>query len=403
MKQPRIRRPGDLGVIALWLLLGVSIHFISTRAAVTLEMPMHVEQAKSFPVGSGGFRGLRALPGGGLILYTFPPVVLTHDLVPLSNFNSPQFQPPLGIQPDGRFVVKGTTSGIVRRINWDGSFDPTFAAPPAASGDPDLLQDIVVQPDGKILVACGISQLSVLRVMRDGLFRLNADGTVDGSFSFHRPTTPIPINQVIVRPDGRILARAASGVLQLMPNGSQDPAFPGIFGDASLSTMARYADGRILVSGFFQSINGIPCDGFARLDANGNFDFNFAPQSGAYSSFLAIQTDGRILAASGNAVWRYFSDGSQDTSFFYTAGSTYVALDETERIFLSGGGFVSQYSGKVRVVTPTAAVDATLERSSLVDGGWVQVQSIPANQKLDFVDTNFPGTQNVFYRARPTQ
>ena len=89
----------------------------------------------------------------------------------------------VAIQPDGRIVaVGGAGFGqrgfLVARYRRDGTLDPTF-------GDGGRVvtryrdanaRAVVVQPDGRIVVAAGLQSAEVT------LIRLNSDGSLDSSF-----------------------------------------------------------------------------------------------------------------------------------------------------------------------------------------------------------------------------
>jgi uncharacterized delta-60 repeat protein len=78
------------------------------------------------------------------------------------------------IQPDGKILIGGNFSsyrgdsvGAVVRLNEDGTRDTSFAY----ATNFQSVNDFAIQPDGKIIVGA----LSV--------YRLNADGTMDGTFN----------------------------------------------------------------------------------------------------------------------------------------------------------------------------------------------------------------------------
>ena len=85
-------------------------------------------------------------------------------------------------QSDGRYLVGGVfdsancfgCGGLVR-FNPDGTIDDTFR--PSGGG---RVNAIVIQPDGKILVAGGYS-VNLSGMIRNGLVRLNPDGSIDES------------------------------------------------------------------------------------------------------------------------------------------------------------------------------------------------------------------------------
>ncbi len=121
------------------------------------------------------------------------------------------------VQPDGKVLIGGdfTTRGsIVRddlaRLNADGSVDATFNAGVIS------VNAIKLQNDGKILVGG-----------YDSLKRLNADGSVDATFNLTGIIIPV-VDDIEVQPDGKILISISCGmnlscsssVMRLNANGS---------------------------------------------------------------------------------------------------------------------------------------------------------------------------------------
>ncbi len=80
----------------------------------------------------------------------------------------------VAIQPDGKIVVAGTSGGdfIIARFNDNGSLDSGFGSGGRAFvdfGAPlDIANDVVLQPDGKILVAGSGPQFDVARLQPNG-------------------------------------------------------------------------------------------------------------------------------------------------------------------------------------------------------------------------------------------
>jgi uncharacterized delta-60 repeat protein len=96
----------------------------------------------------------------------------------------------------------------------------------------------------------------------------------------------VPGVQAVVRaPDGRALIggrfNAVNGTVRrhlarLRQDGSVDPTFnPGLGLDGEVTALARQPDGRVLVAGIFASADGQPHGQVARLDANGAVDAGF--------------------------------------------------------------------------------------------------------------------------------
>lgn len=103
----------------------------------------------------------------------------------------------VALQSDGKIVVVGTTkpgpddaadSGndfAIARINADGTLDATFGGDGKVTidfGGNDQCNDVVIQPDGKIVVVG--SRLTLGPLEQDfAVARLNSDGTLDNTFS----------------------------------------------------------------------------------------------------------------------------------------------------------------------------------------------------------------------------
>jgi uncharacterized delta-60 repeat protein len=85
----------------------------------------------------------------------------------------------LRLQPDGRILLLDSN---LRRLNYNGTNDLTFAPPQLSSGRSDSLnlKGMELQADGRILIYGSFSKVN--GVPRIGVARLLADGSVDPSF-----------------------------------------------------------------------------------------------------------------------------------------------------------------------------------------------------------------------------
>jgi uncharacterized delta-60 repeat protein len=223
----------------------------------------------------------------------------------------------LAVQPDGRILVGGFVRNVVQeedgslttyhrlylsRHNSDGSLDTTFEqAFGGPARDRYTVTDLVVQPDGKILVA-GVF-FTFKGVGHVGIARVNADGTLDADFAANSNGY---INSVSVNPDGSMLVGGQFTMLagtsrrriaRLHVNGSLDPTFdPGTGFDSEVVSLAQQSDGKVLVAGYFTSFDGISRSRIARLQANGQLDHSFVSNADGWVSSIAIQQDGKVLA-----------------------------------------------------------------------------------------------------------
>ena len=115
--------------------------------------------------------------------------------------------------------------------------------------------------------------------------------------------------------------------------GKVDESFglPSPGADNAVYALALQSDGKVLVGGFFTTMNGVSRNRIARLNSDGSLDTGFSPGTGANGSVwaLALQPDGKLLlggsftninGAYRNCVARLNSDGTVDTAYAPATG-----------------------------------------------------------------------------------
>jgi uncharacterized delta-60 repeat protein len=146
-----------------------------------------------------------------------------------------------------------------------------------------FISSLAVQSDKRIVVGGLFSTVNGEK--RDCLVRLLSDGTVDLSFE---PSAGV------------------SGML------GGDPEYPP---RPYIGSISLQEDRKIVLTGLFTLVNGVPRTGFARLEANGALDETFQPSSNLSNIVaIAIQRDGKLIVAAPNLV-RLNADGTYDSSF----------------------------------------------------------------------------------------
>jgi uncharacterized delta-60 repeat protein len=201
----------------------------------------------------------------------------------------------------------------------DGDLDPTFGRSGKKMtdfhGGADLAQAVAIQPDGKLVVVGQTYQGNDYSSEDFALARYTAGGQLDDSFGTKgRVTTDFPglaavPSAVLVQPDGKIVV--AGGAFPLF-------VFAGNF------ELARYNPDGTLDSGFGNG--GI---------VTTNFGF------GSYASGLALQPDGKIVAA-GTVFVDFSTDDSSDTDFGLARYNPDGTLDAT---FGNGGKVLTDFAG----------------------------------------------------------
>lgn len=260
----------------------------------------------------------------------------------------------------------------------DGSFDPDFAVEGGAGGGGNTrVEDIARQPDGKLVVAGDFTTFHGLD--RNGIVRLEADGTIDNSFNVGTGAkigaNAAPVNAVLVQPDGKIIiggdftsynGTAREYLARLNADGTLDTSFVGPnFGDTfdwSVESLALQPDGKLLVGGIFYFSGGATFKaGICRVTSTGSLDSTFngvvEGAHGATTSELrsvrAIEVlpDGKILIAGSfskfnnatrGGLARLTSTGALDSSFAPTSnGSCDSLLVQPDGRIIVGGDFTT--------------------------------------------------------------
>jgi uncharacterized delta-60 repeat protein len=273
-------------------------------------------------------------------------------------------------QTNGQVLVGGAfyrINGSVRtnlaRLNADGTVDFTFS--PAING---AVWAIAIQSDGKILI--GGDFFLVGGAPHGRLARLNSDGTVDGTFGASFSDS---VRTVVLQPDGRMLVggnfTSVNGTLRnritrLLGTGANDPTFNPLQGaDYWVNALSLQPDGKVIVAGSFSYIRGVYRPYLARLNDDGTFDSTFNQGGGPNSPLtsLALQADGKVIIGGGF----YWLNGENRNYFtrLTTNGSNDFA-------FYSGGGanywvesLALQSDGKILVAGAFTYVNNQFRRS----------------------------------------
>ncbi|MEW4566332.1 hypothetical protein AB1L88_00550 [Tautonia sp. JC769] len=263
----------------------------------------------------------------------------------------------VAVQADGKILVVGAVEqsggqrdfGIARLLA-DGRLDPHFGRGgrvvvgfdrgSTVIEQDEVARDVVVQPDGRILVVGSVDDVGDKNDF--GLVRLHPDGSLDASFAEGgRAVVAFDLGPsveqqdddatgVAILPDGRIVvtgsvATAARhrdfGFARLHPDGRLDPSF-GQGGRVALgfdlgttadrrhddpAALVLQPDGKVVAAGTVLRDDGQSDFGIVRLNANGTPDQGFGQDgrvrvdvgTGARDIAVALarQGDGRLLVS----------------------------------------------------------------------------------------------------------
>ncbi|MCD0470040.1 delta-60 repeat domain-containing protein [Flavobacterium sp. JAS] len=180
------------------------------------------------------------------------------------------------IQPDGKILVagrfnsfNGNTFARLVRLNSNGSIDSGFNI---GNGFDKNVYAIALQSDQKIIA--GGSFLNYNGIAQKRILRLNSDGSLDVTFESGTGFSKGDVRSILVQPDDRILVggtfsgtyknTVSSRLLRLLKTGNYDVSFDAPINN-SLFTMSLTADYRLLIGGSFNSVSGISKHRIARL------------------------------------------------------------------------------------------------------------------------------------------
>ena len=279
----------------------------------------------------------------------------------------------IALLPDGKILVTGAAANLAAqkfdfglyRFNANGTLDTAFgnngiAAISLSSGE-DVPFSIVVQPDGKTILA-GARNLNENADTDIALVRFNANGTIDTTFGSNGSVInnlggfPDVATAMRLQTDGKLIIAGVNclnnncstsniALLRYNSDGSLDNGFDSdgiVIAQISGSTNSGASDlvlqrnGKIIISG--ETVNpNAQSDAFVgRFNPNGSLDATFNDDGFAITDHnsqetanaLALQPDGKIVTAGAIlvgtrrdiTVWRYLNDENnvpRQTQFDY--------------------------------------------------------------------------------------
>lgn len=229
---------------------------------------------------------------------------------------------------DDELIAVGTFTSLngvpvnrVARLSNGGDIDEDFnAAVSTGTGVNNTVNVVLAMPDGSIVIGGSFSTYN--NAPAAPLLRFDRDGVLDTSFSsssnFNGVGSSNPsVNALLLQPDGRILvagsfdgfrSTAHSGLVRILPSGAIDNTFSTGLGFRTstgagtvITALALQGDGRIIAAGANASlVNNQRISAVARLNADGSFDSTFGipftlPTASSAINTLTLMVDGSLL------------------------------------------------------------------------------------------------------------
>jgi len=263
----------------------------------------------------------------------------------------------------------------------DGDLDPTFGTAGQVTTDfnhsTDIANAVAIQTDGKLVVVGTTYKNNDYSDEDFAVARYNSDGTLDNTFGNHgKVTTDFPglaavASSVVIQPDGKI----------------------------------------VVVGGAFPLFTFLGDFEVVRYNANGSLDTSFGnggivttsfPGQGSYAFSVALQPDGKIIAAGTDFV-DFSSEDNSNTDFalerYNPDGTPDITFGSDGQVTTDFDGFnddvfsiLVQSDGKLVAVgsakNPTNFYDFALTRY-LIDGTIDTAFGVAGKVRTDFGDHNF--------------
>ncbi|MCL7765366.1 T9SS type A sorting domain-containing protein [Polaribacter sp. Z014] len=235
------------------------------------------------------------------------------------------------LQSDGKIITVGYTSNtttdiIVARFNSNGTLDTSYAINGIFtynSGGDDYAKRVTILPDNKILIGCEISS-------DYGVIKISETGIIETSFGTNGiVTTDLGLGDNLsglqLQSDGKILIVGTSGKMGAGDGDVYDKALIRYNSDGSLDTSFNatgiiftsfengkndggysiniQSDGKIIVNGSSEDIQGFDKIALARYNINGSIDATFGTNGTTFTNYSdydlsftsLIQNDGKII------------------------------------------------------------------------------------------------------------
>lgn len=205
------------------------------------------------------------------------------------------------VYPDGRLLVTGTACSpcgpTIRRLNPDGSHDPTFNLHLNPSPGSTYFERIKPLDNGQFLITGDFSVGST----RSSFVRINGDGSIDPTM------TPLFVGVAVIEPTfdnkfmvcnrGVVNGENYDTAFRLNSDGTPDPSFRITSVEANCGGISVMANGKFLIA---TSTINTPIKPLHKFNSDGSLDTSFdadLPVSGRVNG-LELLPDGKMILSS---------------------------------------------------------------------------------------------------------
>ncbi len=276
----------------------------------------------------------------------------------------------------------GVHNAIVK-FNSDLSVDPTFNEQVQSNHYPYAL---IEYPGNNFLVGGDFNRWDG-NPQYSMLVMLNADGTLNTSFNPEFITGTFDrVSAIAIQADGKIIVSGTFNtygdifpehILRINADGSADPSFNtelgGLSSDIALDIVAL-DDGDILIGGSFDEVNGVEMNGIARLNSDGSLEETFISpfiSGGTTINDIQLLPDGKIMVGGDCNILTAGVTSHQDIIRLFSNGTldnsfAFNSSFKTQTMYLQPDGKIiagGEYNDAIKRFNIDGSIDPTFTLS----------------------------------------
>lgn len=223
---------------------------------------------------------------------------------------------------NGFQIYPGTNNRAIARLNPDGTPDTSFIS--VTDGNSQL-NDVIVRPDGKIIAGGNRLAYDPELGGPSRVGTLTPTGGLDSTFIIEG--RDFFISRLFALPDNRFIGMQSNLLRRWNADGTIDTPYSPSVAGGSITAADAHADGTMVLAGTFTSANGTARQRLAVISPDGTLLNTFVPGTrvGSTPGAVAIQSDGKVVIGGGSTLingvsgytWlaRFNTDGTIDTGF----------------------------------------------------------------------------------------
>jgi len=332
----------------------------------------------------------------------------------------------IALQSDGKLLVAGEFTSYngaacnrIVRLDANGAIDPSFVANIGTGAD-GMVRSVAIESSGSIVLGGDFDNFD--GTAANGMVRLSSTGAPAAALNLPFSANA-SVYTVLIEPEGKIMAGGNFSlpftglgnhrdIVRLNINGSRDTSFEaGTGSNGGVNTVARRADGKYILGGYFGNYNGSSVLRCCRVNANGSLDTTFTPPTiNSDVNVVLPQANGKTVmggffSSPANRLDRLTESGAADSSFDQGSGpggSVYELVSDDRGSLWVGGNFYSYNGSSSRPVIRLAGGESPYEVWAQTRFTTAQINGVEAAPDQDPDDDGMTNLVEMAMGTNPT-